>query len=99
MEYKVAYNSCYGGYNFSDEALEWFNKEFGTDFDSTYRMSELPRHDSRIIQCIEELGADADAECASLMIETIESPMYFIEEYDGSETVMVPDSIDWTIIE
>lgn len=99
MEYKVAYNACYGGYNFSDKAIEWFNQEYGTNYQYRHELADLPRHDPRIIECIETLGSDAGGSCSHLKIKVIDCPMYFIDEYDGSESVVEPDTLNWINIE
>lgn len=60
--------------------------------------SEIPRHHSLLVQCVEELGKAANGECAKLVIEEIYSNIYKIDEYDGNETIITRDTIDWVVI-
>ncbi len=95
-KFKVVYNDCYGGYNLSEEAenklkemltkeeiekLKYEDGSPGLDFDL------FPRHDKRLIKVVEELGKKADGDCARLAIHVLEGKKYFIEDYDGLETV------------
>lgn len=60
--------------------------------------SEIPRHHPLLVQCVEELGKTANGECAKLVIEEIYSNIYKIDEYDGNETIITRDTIDWVVI-
>ena len=60
--------------------------------------SEIPRHHPLLVQCVEELGKAANGECAKLVIEEIYSNIYKIDEYDGNETIITRDTIDWVVI-
>ena len=53
------------------------------------------RHDPRLVKAIEELGDEANGYCAELRIAEIDSDMYIIDNYDGMETVITPEGIDW----
>jgi hypothetical protein len=47
-----------------------------------------PRHDPKLIQVIEELGADASGKCAEIaVIEIPDGVEYEISEYDGNEHI------------
>jgi hypothetical protein len=59
----------------------------------------MPRHHPLLIQVIEELGEEASGDYSNLCIARIESPLYRISEYDGSESVDTPDDIGWINIE
>lgn len=70
----------------------------------TYSEKTLPslrdvvRHDPVLIQVIEEMGPEANGDCADLAIEELASgTAYRIDEYDGRETVETNDSYEWTI--
>lgn len=60
--------------------------------------SEIPRHHPLLVQCVEELGKAANGECAKLVIEEIYSNIYKIDEYDGNETIITRNTIDWVVI-
>lgn len=59
----------------------------------------IPRHDKDLVEVVKKLGDDANGYCADLRVEKISSKLYKINDYDGSETIMVPENIDWIIIE
>lgn len=83
---KVAYNSCFGGFGLSAEAVKWLHDH---GFDEGDRPDT--RHHPLLIECIETLGKRADGRSASLCVRTIPGNRYKIDEYDGSETVRCPE--------
>lgn len=56
-------------------------------------LSDLPRHEPLLVECVEELGAEANGYAADLMIETITTPCYYIDNYDGQEAVIVEEKM------
>jgi hypothetical protein len=95
MAVKVVYNSRYGGFSLSKEAVTWLS-ERGIETD-TY--SDLPRHHTLLVKCVEELGNKANGEFACLVVKTLIGNKYRIDEYDGSETVVEPNENEWTVVE
>lgn len=101
---KVVYNNCYGGFGLSEKAILWLNEKYGLEYKKykygIYLKEDLKRHDSRLVECVETLGSDvASGEYAKLRVETINSKVYRIDEYDGSESVITPDSdFNWVNI-
>lgn len=89
---KVVYNGSYGGFSFSDKAKKWLC-EHGVK--NPYKVE---RHNPILVQCVEELGTEANGYCADICIEEINGNKYWIEEYDGFEVVYTPDTIDWVVI-
>lgn len=66
------------------------------DSDFGHLPSDFPRHDSTLVAVIEELGDEASGMCAKLRLEELSSgSLYRIDEYDGFETVQMPDGYDW----
>lgn len=144
MKRKVVYNSCYGGFGLSIEALVLYykykhpektlyfyqsklgsdkvsitleeaksdpllivdvlDKDFGskvsdTDLDNYYEHVVKPepwdieRHDPVLVRVVEELGSEkASGICSSLAIADIGESLYRIEEYDGFESVITPET-------
>lgn len=108
---KVVINTCYGGFGLSDEACEWLlNHGFGDisenpEFDPNrphnslnrkyYLGYSFSRHDPLLIQCIEELGKEANGFSARLMVYEFNGDLYQIDEYDGMEYVRTPDTERW----
>ena len=98
MTIKVVYNTNYGGFSISLAALERMQK---LGFKGEAAVSEeyvalydCTRHDPILVQAVEELGPKANGIHADLKIATVSGP-YRIEEYDGSETIMEPNSYKW----
>jgi len=56
---------------------------------------ETPRHDSALVQAVEELGEDASGDMSDLRVYELSGDKYFIDEYDGSETVVEPKDVVW----
>ena len=103
---KVAYNVCFGGFNISKECAEWLalrgNKEcmglLADREDDFYGgIHETVRHDALLVMAIEHLGSEvASGNCAELAIYELKGDRYYIDEYDGSESVVEPHTINWT---
>lgn len=57
------------------------------------------RYDPLLIECIETLGQEkASGDFALLAIKEIEDDFFYIDEYDGSETVVTPNEVGWICI-
>ncbi len=95
---KVVYNDCYGGFGVSEKAFQKL-KDLGVDYKDSYSVWNIPRHDPRFVQVVEELGKEASSMYANLKVTTIEGNKYRIDEYDGMETVIEPDDIRWIVVE
>jgi hypothetical protein len=99
MTTKVVYNSCFGGFSISVEALTRM-KELGFTggsyvcSDNYVCLFGCARHDPILVQVVEELGKRANGIHATLRIAEVSGP-YRIEEYDGSETVMESKDYKW----
>lgn len=61
-------------------------------------IDDMPRHDETLVQVVEELGSRANGLFAGLEVRVIDGAIYRIDEYDGYESVEVPESIDWVTI-
>ena len=111
---KVVYNDCYGGFNISEECAKWLadrgNKEcinmlgvFDRNvMEDQYFDGDLcatPRHDALLVMAVEALGSKlASGEHAVLRVRTLTDNKYFIDEYDGSESVVEPHTIEWITV-
>jgi len=72
-----------------------------SDVDAVTYEANTQRHSPLLVECVETLGsAKSSGRCASLQIGVIQGNQYFIEEYDGSESVITPadDIGKWTTI-
>lgn len=64
---------------------------------SSYDLGE-DRTDPILVQVIEELGKAADSDYSELYIESVEKgTKYFIDEYDGIESLRTEYNIDWLV--
>ena len=94
---KVVYNNCYGGFSLSKKAIDLYKELTGKSEEiSAYGIN---RHDHALVKVVETLGAKADGYLASLRIKEIKGNKYRIEEYDGIESVIEPDDIEWVEVE
>jgi len=95
---KVVYNPCFGGFSISEKAINWF-AEKGIKIDRYLGLGDLgqeimPRHHPLLVQCVEELGDEANGEYAEISIYKVDS-LYIINEYDGYESICEPKDINW----
>lgn len=89
--YKVVYNTCYGGFSLSESAVAELDQR--GKYTDLYGVN-FPRHDPDLVAVVELLGTDADGFMAKLAVTTV-SGKYYIQEYDGTETVIEPHQIPW----
>lgn len=111
MSIKVVYNNCFGGFSISHacavrmaelgnkEAQQMIKDEVDYPSDSSIGfygiLSFTPRHDSILVQAVEELGEDASGSMSELRVYELSGDKYFIDVYDGSETVVEPKDVAW----
>ena len=98
MLVKVVYNISCGGFSISPEAFTRMQELGYTGPADVYSdcayLHKCVRHDSILVQVVEELGKRANGFGSNLRIAQVFGP-YRIEEYDGFETVMEPDDYEW----
>ena len=62
-------------------------------------LRDTPRHDAILVMAVEHLGSErASGDNASLEVHELLSDRYYIEEYDGTETVIEPHTISWIAV-
>ena len=93
---KVVYNACFGGFGLSEDAQNWMREHGHPEYAERY--PKIERHNPLLVQCVEELGDDVNTECSMLRVEAIEGNKYWIEYYDGLETVHTFENTDWVEI-
>ena len=59
----------------------------------------LERHDPDLVAVVEALGKEVNGTFSELAIAEIDEDKYFIDEYDGRETVVTPADLCWTVID
>lgn len=81
---KIVVNKCFGGYSLSKEAYEFL----GLEWDEFGYKFENDRTNKDLIRCVEALGDKANGRFADLeIVEVPENIDFYIDEYDGIETV------------
>ena len=86
---KVVFNSCFGGFGLSAEAVNLYLEKSGSALPD-----EVSRHGPILVEVVEALDQVAAGFCSYLKIKEVGGP-YFIDEYDGLEEVMEPHDIKW----
>jgi hypothetical protein len=88
---KVVINTCYGGFELSNTALNLYNeKRKKLDLQPYTWSYNIQRNDLLLIEVIEELGNDANADYSKLeivIIPTEYKDYYEIEECEGIESI------------
>ena len=75
---KVVINTCYGGFNLSDKAM---------DILRVYPW-DIERTDPNLIKVVENLGEEANGPSSRLKVVEIPDDVdWYIEDYDGVETI------------
>ena len=99
---KVVYNSDYGGYFVpGDVVVDLFPEAAGLDpFTHEYQLfgdaaDDMPRHDARLVAAVEAYIAKVGEDDTSLAVADVSGDRYWIEDYDGKETVRTPETIPW----
>ena len=104
---KVVYNACFGGFSISKECAEWMAERGHSECMELLRcddgfyggLYDTPRHDSLLVMAVEQLGTEkASGTAADLRIRELSGNRYYIDEYDGSESVVEPGDIKWTVV-
>lgn len=93
---KVVYNVGYGGASLSKKAIAlgekldpsftWSSKHLGDVEDANG--VRIARHHPILVQIVEQLGKAASGVDSNLRVEEFEGNMYYIDDYDGAETVI-----------
>lgn len=94
---KVVYNAYFGGFGLSKDAQNWMRERGHPEYAELD--PKIERHNPLLVQCVEEIGDCVNAEYSELRVEAIEGNKYWIENYDGLETVHTPENIEWVVIE
>ena len=86
---KVVKNSCYGGFSLSEEAHNYLDKKYENLPWGEYEYGfENHRDNPKLIDVVETLGTKAFGQCSNLVIvEVPDDVEWFIDEYDGWETI------------
>jgi hypothetical protein len=87
----IMYNGCYGGFHFSNEAIDEYNRRKPANHtrSSEYKVS---RADPLMVQICKEMGPRANGQFSDILIKEIPAKFqncYSIHEYDGMEWVSI----------
>lgn len=113
---KVVINTCYGGFNVSQRAIEYMvacglepeyvdvNPNYDPDKPESilnqkyYLDLDIPRNDPLLIEAVEVLEENANGRNSELEVVEFKGNKFRLCEYDGTEWVETPDSIQWSEI-
>ena len=94
---EIIINSCYGGFSFSDKAIEEYKKQLqamGSNIvfndNKHYRHNDDLRTDPVMIDIVRRLGKESNGRHANLEIEKYNAELsdyVVIKEYDGQEYI------------
>lgn len=93
--FPVLYNDRYGGFSFSKQAIQEYNKRLpagSTLLDESSYEHDLSRDDPLMVQVIKELGPEANGKYAKIAMEEVPIKFkkhFLIGEYDGLENVQI----------
>ena len=79
----------------SQERIDNVTKFYVMDAVSSF----LNRHDPDLVAVVEALGKEVNGTFSELAIAEIDEDKYFIDEYDGRETVVTPADLCWEVID
>ena len=90
----VMYNGCYGGFEFSKEAIDEYNrrKPAGSSALTASTSYNLSRADPLMAQICKEMGPSASGQFSDILIKNIPAKFgncFCIKEYDGMEWVSI----------
>jgi hypothetical protein len=94
MGIKVVYNACYCGFGLSKAAIA---RGIELSGDESWG-DHVERHDATMVAVVEELGEAASAWLCNLKIFELTGSIYLIDEYDGFESVIEPDGVEWVVV-
>lgn len=85
----VKENPKYNEKNEYGDTVKWWEKKYCLDY-------TIPRHDENLVRVVLELGDSASEECKLEIVDVLNQ--YIIHEYDGKETVIQPQTVDWIYV-
>lgn len=104
----VVYNDDYGGFGISRECAQFMADRgcpdaqellsFQDEEDEMWvgHLSGYDRHDALLVLAVKELGPEvASARGSKLAIHKLKGNSYYIDEYDGAESIVEPHSMQW----
>ena len=110
MTTKIVINKSCGEFELSKLAIDWLKAKGITDKKelSKWICGAIPRHSKLLVELVEELGEDANADSyySDLVVREVELPSgryyVYVDEYDGTEEIKTPESLvesfDWATV-
>lgn len=115
MKNAVVYNTCHGGFDLSLEDVDWLEdnstdkelldyiKVLRRTVDRIYVGSALarwiPRHHKDLVRLVENTSYRNGGSFSDLAVEYIDGNKYYINDYDGAEEVVTPETVPWNKID
>ena len=100
---KVVYHTEYGSFSISKECAEWMADRGNVECAQMLERGEFygylhdtPRHDILLNMAVEALGITQCGE--NLAVHELKGDRYYIDEYDGHESIVEPHNIEWVVV-
>lgn len=95
---KIVYNNTFGGFSLNEKAIVYGREISGnSEWPKPKSSWDVSRTDPILVKIVEDL-ADPSGTYGDLKIREIPAgTKYYIEEYDGAETVVTEDEHTWHI--
>lgn len=100
---KIVINTGWGGFQLSKEFYDYYKipcvMYFGGIHCAIEPWTEDIRKDPRVIKYIENFGSRAASGIYSYLrvVEIPKGTKYYIKEYDGAESIVTEDDIEWEV--
>lgn len=95
---KIVINSCYGGFSLSRDGLQRYRELKGIQYPDYNDSRDIPRTCSTLVQVVQELGRNSWGNSACLVVSELpKGTRYIIKEYDGMESIITEDMIQWEV--
>jgi hypothetical protein len=91
----IVINVCFGGFDLSEKAIKLYCEKNNIERYG-FNHNSVSRTDPMLVEVVKELGDEANKEYTELKIVSVPvGTKYRIAEYDGTEWIETPETIDW----
>jgi predicted GTPase len=89
---KIVIAKTHEGYHIPPKITDKLESLYGLSFLEVYA---LPRHDKRLVDAVEDYYKSNPKYQRYLKVVEIGANEYYIDEYDGVESIITPENIKW----
>lgn len=92
---KIVINACFGGFGLSKKARKMLKERTGISNEHS-----IERQNPILVDIVEGLGKKANSEYSKLVVMEVDyGRKFIIHEYDGSESLMFLDEVEWITLQ